>query len=608
MSTRKPALRDLHVYMRVLRLTLVYRAIWAGCIGSFALFSLSSVLFADGLQLAMNALSGYSLQETRSILAQTMRNWADPMFSDAATRRVQIPLLLLVLLVLRSVGFTGSEYGIRYLSSRLVHELRCRIASKLLHVPGHFFDRHPDGHLVSILNFKVQQIADSSAQVALVVLREGVTAIAFLSYMFYLNWRLSLICIATVPLLLRLTRTVARRQRILARQQQRSMGDLTHITGEVVSGNQEIRVFGAQELETKRFGQTSNAFRQQTNKIAMASSLLQPLSHILITLPLLFLFWLLLDPARAGEISPGALTAFLVSAVLLSRPVRRLNSIIEQLQQGLVAAEDIFQLIDEETEPDSGEQRLGRARGTLEFRHIHFSYAVAGAQSKAVLSDINFVVEPGKIVAIVGRTGAGKTTLVRLMSRLYYPSSGHILIDGNDTAQLRISDVRRQFAVVSQQPVLFNDSLYNNIAFGELRGAAPDLVRNAATQAHATEFIECLPDGFESSVGNQGKLLSGGQKQRIAVARALLKNAPFLILDEATSALDNETEQLLRSVLRDVSAGRSVVVIAHRLNTVRNADLILVLDHGRIVERGQHRELLAQGGLYAHLTREELRA
>ncbi len=606
MPTSKPAFSDLRIYLRVLRLSLPYRLIWGGCIGSFALFSLSSVLFADGLQLVMNALSDYPLKETRSVLAKTMRIWIEPMFGDAYSRRTQLPVLLLLLLVLRSIGFTGSEYGIRYLTSRLVHELRCQIASKLLHVPGHFFDQHPDGHLVSMLNFKVQQIADSCAQVTLVIFREGLTAIAFLSYMFYLDWQLSLICLVSVPLLLRLTRLVARRQRILARQCQSTMGDLTHITGEVVSGNQEIRIFGAQDLETKRFESTSNDFRQQSNKIALANSLLQPLAHILITLPLLFLFWFLLDPAQAERISPGVLTAFLVSATLLSRPVRRLNSVIEQLQQGLAAAEDIFQLIDEKAEPDSGELRFDRAQGALEFRSVHFSYAVAGQRKKSVLEDINFVVEPGKIVAIVGRTGAGKTTLVRLMTQLYYPSHGQILIDGQDIEQLRISDVRRQFSVVSQQPVLFNDSIYNNIAFGELRGAPADLAYNAATQAHAVEFINQLPDGFETSVGNQGKLLSGGQKQRIAVARALMKNAPFLILDEATSALDNETEQLLRSVLQDVSTGRAVVVIAHRLNTVRKADLILVLDHGRIVERGRHQELLEQGGLYANLAREDL--
>jgi subfamily B ATP-binding cassette protein MsbA len=448
----------------------------------------------------------------------------------------------------------------------------------------------------------VEQVSGAVTKALKIIVREGFTVIALLSYMLYLNWRLSLIFFAVAPLLAIVVTVVGKHFRRYSRRIQASMGDVTQVSNETIGAYKEVRVFGGQEQQSERFRTASEYNRVQSLKLEFADAISTPVIQTLLAGSLSALIWFALNPDILAGFSAGSLVAFLTAAGQLSKPIRSLSGIQAIIQRGLAASEDIFKQLDEEAEIDLGKHTVARAAGKLAIRDLSFCYPGGDTD---VLRNFTLEVEPGQTVALVGRSGSGKTTLVQLISRFYPLAEGDILLDGISIEDYELKNLRDQLAMVSQSVTLFHDTVYNNIAYGSLSSATREQVESAAKSAFATDFIEKLPNGYQTMLGDDGAGLSGGQRQRIAIARAILKDAPILILDEATSALDNESEHRIQRALEEIMADRTTVVIAHRLSTVERADVIVVMDQGSIVATGSHQELLAQGGLYAQLYNQE---
>jgi subfamily B ATP-binding cassette protein MsbA len=440
-------------------------------------------------------------------------------------------------------------------------------------------------------------VADAVTNAIRTVVREGFLVIGLLAYLLYINWKLSLVLLAITPLIAIVVAYVGKRFRRISRRIQNSMGDITHVSSEAISGYREVRMFGAKDVERERFFKASEYNRVQFLKMALTDALSPPILQMFISLALAVLVWLVLAPQMSATMSPGQFVAFLAAAGMLHKPVRQLSEVYSVVQKGLAAAEDIFELLDSERERDEGSVLLKDISGAVRFDNLDFFYT----PDRKVLDSINLSVSPGETIALVGLSGSGKSTLMSLLTRFYEPSAGQIYIDNVAIHELPLDELRQHIALVSQQVTLFNDTIYNNIAYGCLASASPEDVHAAISAAHADDFIAKLPQGLDTVVGDDGVLLSGGQRQRIALARALLKDAPILILDEATSALDNESERYIQQALDEVMKNRTTFVIAHRLSTIEQADRIVVMEQGKIIEQGAHIELLAQGGRYAQL-------
>ncbi len=534
--------------------------------------------------------------------AELMKTIIDAFSDPRPYHRWLIPLIIVLLFIARGIGGFIGNYGLARVTHCLVYDLRAAIFETLLKLPTAYYDSHPAGHLISMVTFHVSQVTGAATRAVKIVLQEGFFVVGILGYLAWTNWRLSLVLLVLAPPIGWIVRYAGRRFRKASQRIQGSMGEVTHVTAEAINGFKEIRTFGGTEKERLRFGQANNFNRQQSMKLETTQAISSPAIQIIMALGIGTLVWLALSPSIMREMTPGAFVAYITAASLLAKPVRQLSNVQSVVQRGLAAAEEIFSLLDQEPEANDGTSRLGRAQGKVEFEGVSFSYPTS---QKAVLTNINFTVQPGESIALVGRSGSGKSTLVSLLPRFYNYVEGQIRLDGIELRDFALEDLRRQIGLVSQQVTLFNDSIRNNIAFGELEGASDEAVREAAHKAHALEFIESLPDRFDTRVGDDGMMLSGGQRQRIAIARVLLKDARVLILDEATSALDTESEQHIQAAFEEAMRGRTTFVIAHRLSTIVNADRILVVDAGRIVETGRHQELVAQGGLYAELYRRQ---
>jgi ATP-binding cassette, subfamily B, bacterial MsbA len=522
----------------------------------------------------------------------------------AAEVALRIPLLMLAAALTRAIGEIVGELLLSKISFGVVHRVRTQLFDQLVQMPSAYFDASTQGHLVSRLTYNVAQLRDAGTDALKIMIQDGGKVLVYLSYMFFLSWKLSLIFIATAPLVALVVVRASRRFRRISRRIQNSMGDVTHVASEAVAGYRVVRIFGGEDYERKRFHRSSHYNQRQNLKMVATKATSTQVIQVFVVSGLALLIALLFHPEVSGGLTTGQIVTFLGLAGMLANPIRKLSEVNARLQRGLAAAEDIFSQMDQSVEADTGTLTVERVAGRLEFRGVSFSYDGAiGSQAaeSPVLKDISLTIEPGQTVALVGKSGSGKSTLASLIPRFYEPSSGQILLDGQPLASYTLASLRRQIALVTQQVTLFNDTLERNIAYGALAGADPLAIRSAVQRAHADLFIDRLPRGLQTVVGDDGVLLSGGQRQRVAIARALLKDAPLLILDEATSALDTESERHIQAALDEVMRGRTTIVIAHRLSTIEKADVILVMDQGVIVEQGSHRELLARGGAYAAL-------
>lgn len=596
---------DWQLYGRLLSYVLPLWYFFVLSLCGYALYSLGTVLIADLLQFLLDSLNNDSASGRGIISGVIERVFGPQATGEVAFARTAVPIAIIALTLLRSLGFFMGTYFMNHVARNLVHDLRCQLFSKMLSAPSAYFDRHSQGVLISRITFNVEQVTGAATKASKILVRESLTVLALLGYMLYLNWRLCLVFVAVAPLIALVVNTVGKRFRRYSRRIQSSMGQVTQVSSESIGAYKEIRVYGGQQQQSARFQAASEYNRNQSLKLALADALSTPVIQSLLAVALAALVWFALSPEVLSGFTAGSLVAFLTAAGQVGKPIRQLSEVQSMLQSGLAAADDIFYQLDQAPEADQGTYTTPRAKGDIAIRQVEFAYA---ASEQRALQDVSLEIAAGQTVALVGRSGCGKTTVVQLLARFYSPQSGEIQLDGVPIEQYVLANLRDQLAIVSQEAPLFRDTVYNNIAYGALASRGEEAVLQAARSAHATEFIERLPQGFQTMLGDDGGGLSGGQRQRIALARAILKDAPVLILDEATAALDNESEFHIQQALGAITRDRTTVVIAHRLSTVERADTIVVMDGGRIIATGSHPQLLAQGGLYAQLYYQEFSA
>ena len=510
-----------------------------------------------------------------------------------------VPILIVLIFVVRGVATYASSYTISWVANKVVMDLRELMFARIVNLPASYFANNTTGALISKVSYDVSQVTDAATGAITVMVRDSLTLLGLLGWMLFLNWRLTIIAVIVTPAIALVVKLFSGRLRSMSRGSQRSMGNITHVLEETIECHKVVKIFGGQEYEAQRFHEAVNALRRFNLKQQIAAAASVPIVQLFAAIAVAVIVSIATAQSAANQTTVGGFVSFITAMLMLLAPLKRLTGVNESLQRGLAAAESVFALLDEKIEPDQGKEALERARGEVEFREVGFSY---GADKQA-LDGISLAIRPGETVALVGQSGSGKTTLVNLLPLFYHPTGGRILIDGHDIEQIRLADLRANIALVSQDVVLFNDTLAANIAYGRQSGASEAEIVAAAEAAHALEFIRDMPEGLQTFIGENGVRLSGGQRQRLAIARAILKNAPILILDEATSALDTESERHVQAALENLMQGRTTIVIAHRLSTIEHADRIVVMHKGKVAETGTHRELLEKNGIYANLHR-----
>jgi subfamily B ATP-binding cassette protein MsbA len=581
MASKTTKLSGIRLYGRLLSYVLPYIPLFIVSILGFAIYSGSQVAATEWLKRVIDYVN-----------------------EPIGDLRLILPLALIVIALVRGVGFFIGNYLLSSISNRLVHNLRTELFEKLTVLPSSYYDQHSSGHLISRITFNVMQVTGAATNALKILIREGLLVIGLITYLMFLNWKLAMFLFIAAPFIALIVGIAARRLRKISGRIQTAMGDVTHVASETITGHEEVKSFGGEEYEIDRFNDASDNNRKQNLKLEATNSIASPLVQLFVSAALALITWLALDASIVSNMTPGTFIAFFSAAGMLAKPVRQLSEINSQIQKGLAAAEDIFSQLDEKAERNDGTYTSEAVKGDITFTNLNFSYDAG--EGGNTLEDINLTINQGETVAFVGKSGAGKTTLMSLLPRFYDGYEGDISIDDKSISEYEITNLRSHISLVSQNVTLFNDTIANNINYGS---GEFDLnkIKEAAKKANADSFIELMADGYDTQTGDDGVLLSGGQRQRIAIARAILKDAPILILDEATSALDSESENYIQEALVELSRNKTTLVIAHRLSTIETADKIVVLDQGKIVEVGDHTSLIQNDDHYAELHRNQFK-
>ena len=588
MSTQQqqgPSLTGVQIYFRLLGYIKPYIGMFIISIIGFLIFASTSPMLGYVLKYFVDGLAN-----PNAVLFPNIPWMADVRLLQA------VPLLIVIIALWQGIGSFLGNFYLAKVSLGLVHDLRVQLFNNLLTLPNRYFDNHNSGHLISRITYNVTMVTGAATDAVKVIVREGMTVVFLFCTLLWMNWKLTLVMVAILPVIALMVSSTSKKFRKQSKKIQVAMGDVTHVASETIQNYRVVRSFGGERYEQQRFLDSSTSNTDKQLRMIKTNAVYTPSLQLVIYVAMSVLLFLVL--LLRGDSSPGDLVAYITLAGLLPKPIRQLSEVSSTIQKGVSGAESIFEQLDEVPENDSGAVELAQVSGQLEVRDLTFTYPNS---DKPVLENISFTAEKGQMVALVGRSGSGKSTLANLIPRFYEHQHGQILLDGVDIKDFTLTNLRRHMALVTQQVSLFNDTVAKNIAYGDLADASLEEIEAAAQAAYAAEFIERMPQGYDTIVGENGVLLSGGQRQRLAIARALLKNAPLLILDEATSALDTESERHIQAALDHAVQGRTTLVIAHRLSTIEKADLILVMDQGRIVERGNHQELLAQNGYYSRL-------